>query len=549
MKSDRLFILAHAAILVWAFLFSCSNQLAGGDVTETGNARVFGKVVDTLGFGKKNVHVQLLPSYFDPVRGGIPLDSLSTTTDENGNYTITTSIIGNYNIEVINPISGDRALIHNIDIKLNDTIHNENAILQKTGAIKIVLSSDSGSDAVYAYIPGTTRFGTTNGRIVIIDSVPAGSYKALCYVNQLDTTENRSFNKEFSVISGCTAIMTDSLSWLFSRKLYFNTTLSGAAVNENVYSFPVLIRLSADNFDFSQAKKDGEDIRFGKADGTPLPCEIERWEPSNSRAEIWVKMDTIYGNTDNQYIVMYWGNTLAQDVSSSAAVFDTSSGFQGVWHLYENGDITNDATGNVFNGINYGATPVEGIIGNAKYFSNGSNIQIPGLLNSPSSITLSAWVSAGPTDSAQNGNLSQEIVSIGDAVLIRLDNATGIGTCGSYHNSVNTVGKDNSFVITGSGRNLANTGWHYIVFSINSATHVQTFYINGEQCAVSNDVNPITYDGLGNNTFIGIHGNGLKTSNFNGLIDEVRVNKTTLSSDWVKLCYMNQKEQDALIKW
>jgi hypothetical protein len=32
-------------------------------------------------------------------------------------------------------------------------------------------------------------------------------------------------------------------------------------------------------------------------------------------------------------------------------------------------------------------------------------------------------------------------------------------------------------------------------------------------------------------------------------MDEVRVNNISLSSDWIKLCFMNQKERDALVKW
>lgn len=36
---------------------------------------------------------------------------------------------------------------------------------------------------------------------------------------------------------------------------------------------------------------------------------------------------------------------------------------------------------------------------------------------------------------------------------------------------------------------------------------------------------------------------------FNGKIDEVRISSVSLSAAWIKLCYMNQKTQDALIQW
>jgi hypothetical protein len=36
---------------------------------------------------------------------------------------------------------------------------------------------------------------------------------------------------------------------------------------------------------------------------------------------------------------------------------------------------------------------------------------------------------------------------------------------------------------------------------------------------------------------------------FDGLIDEVRISSRSRGADWIKLCYMNQKETDALLKW
>ena len=65
------------------------------------------------------------------------------------------------------------------------------------------------------------------------------------------------------------------------------------------------------------------------------------------------------------------------------------------------------------------------------------------------------------------------------------------------------------------------------------------------------DVNPIYYAGLGADTYIGIHGNGKTNFNFIGQIDEVRVNNSSLTPDWVKLCFMNQKASgcfDTMVK-
>jgi hypothetical protein len=199
---------------------------------------------------------------------------------------------------------------------------------------------------------------------------------------------------------------------------------------------------------------------------------------------------------------MYWGNGNAGAQSNPAAVFDSAAGSAGVWHLGDEGDSIHDATGGCFNGMNSGATAAEGMIGNSMSFANGNFIKIPGLLRSPTTVTLSAWVKSDKT-------AGQDVISLGDAALIRFDDVN-LTTAGCFH---------------------------------------QTLYIDGMPVTVTHYVNPINYAGLGTDTYIGMHGNGKTSFNFVGQIDEVRVNSKALTPDWMKLCFMNQKAQDALIRW
>jgi hypothetical protein len=236
---------------------------------------------------------------------------------------------------------------------------------------------------------------------------------------------------------------------------------------------------------------------------------------------------------------MQWGNIHASDSSNSATVFDTTDGFSGVWHLAGNSDsVFSDATGNCFNGQNSGSAAIAGIIGNSRIFSNGNYVKIPGLLKTPSSLTLSAWAQ---TDTS-NGS-GQEIVSIGDVALIRMDDNSGIGTMGSFY------GDSVNYVATFSKQYLNKTGWHYIVYTFDNITNTQTLYIDGVQTAVTSNTNPLYYLGHGTDTYIGNHGNGKQNFGFIGKIDEVRVNNTPVTSDWIKLCYENQKEAEALVRW
>ena len=57
------------------------------------------------------------------------------------------------------------------------------------------------------------------------------------------------------------------------------------------------------------------------------------------------------------------------------------------------------------------------------------------------------------------------------------------------------------------------------------------------------------FDGVGMDTYIGKHGNKKTRYNFYGCIDEVRVYRTPMSADYIKLNYMNQKGADALVRF
>jgi len=60
--------------------------------------------------------------------------------------------------------------------------------------------------------------------------------------------------------------------WQHSGSLFILTTPEGANLPASASEdgFPLLVRLDKDWFDFSQAKANGEDIRFAASTGAPL---------------------------------------------------------------------------------------------------------------------------------------------------------------------------------------------------------------------------------------------------------------------------------------
>jgi len=146
----------------------------------------------------------------------------------------------------------------------------------------------------------------------------------------------------------CGVFADDYTQWPSSAVITLNTTATGAGVLGTVTNFPVLVRLNPGNFPgFATTLAGGADVRFAKANGTHLPYQIERWlvgANNNDTAEIWVRLDTVYGNT-TQTLKMLWGKSGAADSSSGSATFPASSNFVGVWHFSKTSLIDTFADG------------------------------------------------------------------------------------------------------------------------------------------------------------------------------------------------------------
>jgi len=326
----------------------------------------------------------------------------------------------------------------------------------------------------------------------------------------------------------------------YSVRLQLNTTASGAGVNSNQYGFPVLIRLTGSNFDFSKAQRTGQNVMFTKTDGTALPYETEQWDSLARTAAVWVKADTVYGNDSTHGIMLNCGNA---GVSTPHAVFDTANGFQAVWHFSEGPNSTAlDATVNAFNGTPNGIMmDTAGVIGHAKAFdgltgyfamSNTASGKLNFPLNGPS--TISAWVNVDVLD----GNFHC-VISKGDhqyALQVRSNNQFEFM---EFDNVQGWLG-----VLTPA----VTRTWKYVVGVKNGAN--QYLYVDGLLADGTITVNQATGRDVSNDVTIGrISAGTTGTGNrfFNGKIDEVCMANVARSADWLRLCYMNQKPQDALV--
>jgi hypothetical protein len=522
-------------LVIAGLLLGCTRvQISGpGTGSDTPNS-ICGLLVSADGRAASNTVVRLVPHDYDAFRDKGIISVAVDTTSAAGEYSFDGIDTGAYNIEAVQLSERTRTLIYGIEAGA-DTVKVGTDTLRRTGTMKIELPQPIDPISGYVYIPGTTIAAPLDGErdLAVVDSVPAGVVPAIVYA-AADTDTSVVLRQSVAVAAGDTVGVFNP-GWKFCRRLRLNTSSSGAAVAGTVTDFPVLVRLHDGNFPFGQAVMDGTDLRFTKADGTELRFE-SAWDNGARRAEVWVSVDTIYGNNATQEILMYWGNPDAPQVSSGPAVFDSVKGFAAVWHMDAS---IGDATDKQRHGSDYGTADTVGIIGSARKFDGGDSIKVAGLMGTPPDITLSAWV---VVDSATyNGG---EVLSVGDAVLLRTDAL--IGSTG-VHAAFHALADDSTFGVTTSGRYLAKSGWHFVAYTFDDGGNKQSLYIDGVPVASQDSVQSIVYSGLGTSTFLGYHANGKNTFGFRGSIDEARVCRVARSADWLRLCYMNQKADDALV--
>ncbi|HON11702.1 MAG TPA: DUF2341 domain-containing protein [Chitinispirillaceae bacterium] len=505
-----------------------------------------------------NAHVHLFPSDYDAVKDGNLQKKLADTTDNQGRYLFKNLPEGTYVILARSNTENTSALVTGVRTN-GDTVNVPDAVLETSGEIRVTLPEGKNDSTGYVYIPGTDIFAflESENREVILGNVPPGKIPEIVY----STKENQSIQIIRSGIEVRPGdnVVVENPEWRFSKNIFFNTTSTGVSINQVVCNFPVLIRLTSANFDFSEARENGADIRFTKPDNSFLNFEIERWDRDAERAEVWVRVDTIIPNNNTQYIVMYWGNPECESTSDGSAVFDTAIGFQGVWHLGENGNTTSfDATYNRYDGTPHGMSErssVNGIIGRAQSFDGiSSHITMAGSadgkLNFPEdgSYSISLWAYAETIDSAWHGlagkghrqyylqfkcfpdlSPSWEFVEYQDQV----------GWEFSEHFPSTTPVNGQWFYLTG-----VRDGNRQMLY-VNGEIAVDTILINW------NELSRVT----GGDFTIGCHLNpdslpALHGFNFfKGKIDEVRVISSVPDADWVRLCYMNQKEENVLVEF
>ncbi|MBI5831071.1 MAG: DUF2341 domain-containing protein [Armatimonadetes bacterium] len=327
-----------------------------------------------------------------------------------------------------------------------------------------------------------------------------------------------------AALSGAQAAPYDA--WAHAASFYVLTTPDGADLPADVVErgFPLLVRLQRDTFDFGQARPDGGDLRFSTADGTPLPYQIDQWQPALGTACIWVRLPILRGN-ERQELRLHWGKADAVSESVGAAVFAADNGYASVWHL---GERVADEVGTLTS-RDVGTTLVPGIVGTARHLAGRQGIfggdRIADYPSGAAPHSTEAWFRAERPNTTIIGWGNE---GGGQGSKVRMINQ-----------SPPHIRIDSDFADVRGTQRVPLSAWTHVVHTYDGGTG--RIYVNGRLDA---SATPKLNIKSPSRLWLG---GWYDNYDFVGDLDEVRISRVARSAAWIRLEYENQKPLGSLV--
>jgi biopolymer transport protein ExbB len=321
--------------------------------------------------------------------------------------------------------------------------------------------------------------------------------------------------------------------WQYRRKIAFDLSDKGANIKENLTDVPVLVRLHSGNFTFTNAKKDGSDLRFMAADDkSPLKFHIEKFDSKQEIALVWVKVPQLAGGGGQDAIWIYYGNESAPAGQESGGTYDTSQVL--VYHLNEADGAPKDATS-----FGNHAAAFAGTHGTPSAIGNGYSFKGTGdkivLQRTPSlsfakGFTYSAWVRM---EQPQN-----------DAHLFSLDDGSQSIVVGiDQDRPYLRVGASGKQPVTSDKKGqLALKAWHHLAVTADSDKQIASVYLDGKEVSAMNLFAPLPSPG--GEIAMGASMKG--TNAFAGDLDEVEISSIARPAAWVAAAAAGQAQEGKL---
>ncbi|MFH2067512.1 MAG: DUF2341 domain-containing protein [Pseudomonadota bacterium] len=182
--------------------------------------------------------------------------------------------------------------------------------------------------------------------------------------------------------------------WQYRKKVTFDTSPTGSDIQENLTDVPLLVKLHSGNFNFTNAREGGEDIRFVSGDDqTLLKHHIEAFDSLEEIALVWVRIPSLSGGGNQDFLYLYYGNAEAVGGQDSGSTY--GPGIGAVYNFSGMEDVK-DLTANRNHAVDFsGGLGLPAVIGNGMTF-NGSGdsfvIKETPSLDFSQGFSISAWI-------------------------------------------------------------------------------------------------------------------------------------------------------------
>jgi len=290
--------------------------------------------------------------------------------------------------------------------------------------------------------------------------------------------------------------------WTQRSRITLDTGATGTNTSEALTMVPLAVRLHGGNFDFVAAREDGADLRVIAADDkTPLAFHVERFDPVNELAVVWVLLPTMAPGSSANVVHVYSGNANATAEAKPGAGLDASTraAFQ-----FSSADGS-DATGALKSSAPLSLAN-DGLLGGALRLAGtaASWPAAPALsVAADGALSVSLWMKA---DAQVAGTLWQQ----GPALLALRD-----GKLVARVGSVEVAGGEPKAAV-----------WTHVALTLGSGK--ATLFVDGVQVA-QGDVATPAIDG---ETRVG--------EGFAGVIDELQLASTVRPAAWLALAAATQ---------
>lgn len=320
--------------------------------------------------------------------------------------------------------------------------------------------------------------------------------------------------------------------WTARRKIAFDLSDKGAGIKESLTEVPVLVRLHSGNFTFSAAKPDGSDLRFLAADDkSPLKFHIEKFDPKQEIALVWVKVPQLAGGGSTDSVWLYYGNGEAPAASEAGGSYDTSQVL--VYHLGEANNGPKDATAYANHAAAFaGSHSVPSVIGDGYSFKGGDKIvvQPSASLNFAKGFTFSCWVKI---DQPQSDAHLFSWIGQGQQIVVGIDQDRP-------YLRIAAAGK--APVESEKKGTLALKQWHHVAVSADSEKQIGAVYLDGKEIAALNLQSVIPSPG-GEIAFGGAMAGG---NSFVGGVDEIELSGVARPASFIAAAFAGQGPEGKL---